>query len=169
MRVVVGIDPGNSGAVAVLGDGQLFAAYDMPVLDRVVSEALYVDLLRQIEVDHLIDAPAMCVIERVSAMPKQGVSTTFKFGLAYGIQRCGPAARGWPVTFVTPTEWKRTLKLSKDKEQSRRRAIELWPDQAQLFARKKDDGRAEAALIAHWWDQTHHPDATGITTQGGPQ
>lgn len=68
-------------------------------------------------------------------------------GIAEGVV----AGAGWPLTYVSPAKWKRDLRLSADKGASRRRAIELWPSWAELFARVKDDGRAEAALIAHWW------------------
>jgi crossover junction endodeoxyribonuclease RuvC len=163
--IVVGIDPGNTGAIGVLQGRELMAVYDMPVVDKLVSERLLVDLLRQIGIDHL-KPTTMCVIEQVAAMPGQGVSSMFKFGTAYGIQRCAPVALGWPTHLVTPAKWKRDMGLSSDKELSRRRAIQQWPSMAQSFARKKDDGRAEAALLALWWLERHHELATPNTDQG---
>ena len=139
----------------------LVAVEDMPVVDKLISEVLFAELCRHLAATH--GAPDVCVIERVSAMPRQGVSSTFKFGTAYGIQRAVPAALGWPVEHVTPQHWKRAMRLSADKDESRRRAIELWPTVADRFARKRDDGRAEAALIARWRAEQLLPDAHGIT------
>ena len=86
-------------------------------------------------------------------MPRQGVSSTFKYGVGYGtiLGVCG--ALRLPVRHVTPAVWKRAAGLSKDKGASRRRACELWPAHSASFGRVRDDGRAEAALIArHGWE-----------------
>ncbi len=97
-------------------------------------------------------------IEHVHSMPKQGVVATFTFGKAYGTILGYFAANGHRITHVAPTEWKKTFALNgKDKDAARALAIELWPGQAQLFARKKDIGRADAALIAlHHSRTTYH-------------
>jgi crossover junction endodeoxyribonuclease RuvC len=122
------IDPGGSGAVAFLFTGfpNTVASEDMPTAAGDVD------------------------IERVGAMPKQGVSSTFKFGKAYGIAIGVVAALKIPVHFVTPAAWKRHFNLSADKEASRARALQLWPARADLFARKRDHNRAEAALLARY-------------------
>ena len=83
-------------------------------------------------------------------MPKQGVSSTFKFGKAYGVVIGVVAALKIPVHFVAPSVWKRHFGLSADKEEARARALQYWPERAELFARKKDHGRAEAALLARY-------------------
>jgi len=75
----------------------------------------------------------------------------FTFGRGLGIVEGVALGAGIPVRWVSPAKWKRALGLSADKGASRRRAIELWPAQSAMFARVKDDGRAEAALIAYWW------------------
>lgn len=142
---VVGIDPGNSGAIAILRDDGSLDAIDMPVVDKVVNGTLLHGALVILAGDDPVD---LVVIERVSSMPKQGVASTFKFGRAFGIAEGVVAGLAWRHTLVTPQTWKKAMGCTSDKERSRRLAIERWPESAHLFARKKDDGRAEAALMA---------------------
>jgi hypothetical protein len=144
----IGIDPGLSGGFGVLDDeGNLVAAGDLPVAgtdaQRRIDGANLAAILR-------LYSPARCAIEQVSAMPGQGVSSTFRFGQATGTVAGVVAALGIPVEWVAPSRWKRSFGLSADKEPSRLRAIETWPASAHLFARKKDHGRAEGALLALW-------------------
>jgi crossover junction endodeoxyribonuclease RuvC len=94
-------------------------------------------------------SPAFAVVERASAMPKQGVVSVFKFGMAYGSLRTVVAVSKIPHRLVAPTVWKKHFKLDSDKEKSRALAMQLWPG-CGLFSRKKDHGRAEAALIARY-------------------
>jgi Holliday junction resolvasome RuvABC endonuclease subunit len=148
VSLTIGIDPGQSGAIAIVThDGGLFRVLDMPVVDKDVNPSLVAEALR---VPDSETWEMRVVIENVHSMPKQGVASSFKFGKSFGIVLGVVAALGCPVELVTPTTWKRAMKVTADKETSRRRAIDLWPGQAQLFARKKDNGRAEAALIARW-------------------
>ncbi|OBU85475.1 hypothetical protein MY55_15970 [Chromobacterium subtsugae] len=149
--VRLGIDPGINGAIAVLDGEQLLAVYDMPVVElrsgkatkRSVSPALLADLLRQL-------AGAHVVIEKVGAMPGQGVASMFNFGKSAGIVEGVCAGLGLPVSFVTPQQWQKRAGRRDGKDGSRARAAELFPAQAGLFARVKDDGRAEAALIGRF-------------------
>lgn len=139
---IVGIDPGMSGALALLVDGQLEGVTDMPTLDGEVSGALLAAHLQ-------LAAPDLVVIETVHSMPQQGVASSFKFGKNYGIVLGAVTALQHPLVKMTPVEWKRINGLfHKPKEASRRLAIELWPHLSHKFERAKDDGRAEAALIA---------------------
>jgi crossover junction endodeoxyribonuclease RuvC len=148
LELIVGVDPGLSGAIALVDlDGQLIDAYDMPVVDGLVSSAL----LATYEGWRTTPYRFHAVIEDVHSMPRQGVASTFTFGRAVGAVEATFGVLGVPVTRVAPTKWKKAYGLGKDKGESRRRAIELWPDNARLFARVKDDGRAEAALIALWY------------------
>lgn len=147
--IVMGVDPGLSGAVAFY-DPEFPAwvdARDIPVAGGEVDVDALVALIRG-------HTPSRAVIERVSSMPKQGVASTFKFGVAYGMARAAVIALEIPYALVTPTKWKRAMGLSSDKELSRALAIRTWPG-AGCFARKKDDGRAEAALLALWGCQTN--------------
>jgi crossover junction endodeoxyribonuclease RuvC len=144
-QIVLGIDPGISGAYAFYWPNRdMVAVEDAPIIDGNIDAA---NMASAIDIMH----PSVAIIERVSAMPKQGVSSTFKFGVAYGVVQGIVAAHQIPIHFVTPTTWKKHFNLSPDKEQSRARAIHLWPRQAEMFKRKKDHGRAEAALLARYY------------------
>jgi crossover junction endodeoxyribonuclease RuvC len=158
--MILGVDPGKSGAVALLDDtGALLDVADMPVIGKIISPhtlsgvlgswAYLNDTLEQ----DVFAGRAIAVIEDVHAMPKQGVTSVFSFGRALGVVEGVLGASGWSLRYVPPARWKKDLRLSSDKGESRRRAIELWPTKAELFARVKDDGRAEAALIG-WWHLT---------------
>lgn len=153
MSFVIGIDPGASGAVAILEDGKLVQVFDMPVVEvmtggkakRRVAPEMLASELRLYNVHGTV-----AVVEQVGAMPGQGVTSMFAFGQAYGLV-LGVLAGLWiPTTTVTPTTWKKALKLNAGKDGARAKAAQLWPAQASEFKRVKDDGRAEAALLAHW-------------------
>lgn len=146
---IMGVDPGLKGAISFFfpSHPEQIAVDDMPVVASNVCPATLARRLKQMR-------PTQAVIEIVHAMPKQGVSSTFKFGDGFGCVRAVVAALEIPVHFVTPTTWKKHFRLTADKEESRRRAIELFPASSEHFARKKDDGRAEAALIARWFSET---------------
>jgi crossover junction endodeoxyribonuclease RuvC len=154
MTYIIGIDPGATGAVAILThDGQLVQVSDMPVVEiaiggktkRRISPEMLVAELRG-----YCDSGTCAVVEQVSAMPGQGVSSMFAFGQAYGLA-LGVLAGLWvPTTTVTPSVWKKAMRLGTGKDAARAEAARRWPAQAGQFARVKDDGRAEAALLADW-------------------
>jgi crossover junction endodeoxyribonuclease RuvC len=144
---VIGIDPGLHGAIACLDatDGHLIWVEDMPTLGKVVNAAELADLLGG---ERIITA----AVEAVHAMPRQGVSSSFNFGVSLGIVLGVLGALDVAVTHPTPAAWKKAMGVTADKASSRRRATDLWPAWSGTFARVKDDGRAEAALIArHAW------------------
>jgi len=143
MTIVMGVDPGISGAIAFyfpMVPGRI-AVDDVPVAGGEINVAELARLIR-------IHRPTMAVIERVSAMPGQGVTSMFNFGRSYGDVRGTIGAMDVPMHFVTPQKWKKHFGLSSDKDQSRLRAIRRFPAAAENFKLKKHDGRAEAALIA---------------------
>lgn len=150
--IICGIDPGLSGALTVFDTkkGTLFVI-DMPTVEvkvgakmkRRLSETMLAELLRPHGIEH-------SVLEQVSAMPGQGVSSMFQFGQSYGAVRGVLAGLRIPITHVTPSKWMRDLKLAKGKDANRQRAGELFPAYAASFARVKDDGRADASLLAYW-------------------
>lgn len=150
--ILCGIDPGLSGALAIFNPikGTL-VLIDMPTVEvavgkskkRRLSEPMLAELLRPHGVEH-------AALEQVGAMPGQGVSSMFQFGLSYGAIRGVLAGLRIPTTNVTPQKWQRDLKVTKGKEGNRQRAAELFPAYAASFSRVKDDGRADAALLA-WW------------------
>ena len=154
MTLTLGVDPGASGAVALLDEqGQLIACIDMPNHDGLVSGTLLVNALHRWGVSA---SNTQCWIEDVHSMPKQGVASSFKFGRAHGTVIGVLAGQHLTTHYVTPAKWKKYLALTADKAVCRRRAVELWPVHAGLFSRVKDDGRAEAALIARYGWLTHH-------------
>ena len=152
---ILGIDPGNSGAIASY-DGKDVVIIDMPIIkaksrgNEIVWSQLANDFIKAefYMADHAF-------IEKVGAMPGQGVASMFKFGYAAGGVRGIIAANWIAVTLVTPPVWKKFQGLigftKKAKSAaSRARASDLFPGKCDLFKRVKDDGRAEAALIAHY-------------------
>jgi crossover junction endodeoxyribonuclease RuvC len=147
---VLGVDPGAGGALA-LYDTDLLAltVCDMPVVStrvgkadrRQIGEFWLADILRTYE-------PDCAWIERVHSLPKQGGTSCFSFGLAYGLIRGVLAGLGVRTSLVTPQEWKRSFRLSSDKNEARLIAARMFPANAASFMRVRDDGRAEAALLA---------------------
>lgn len=151
---VVAIDPGQSGAVAFIDTktGRTWVA-DMPTMGRGAGSKRRVNAALLCGIVATAGADAG-VVEEVSAMPKQGVASTFAFGEAYGTARTAVIAAGLPIHHVRPRQWKGHFGLGRDKDASRTRAIELYPELAGDMARKKDDGLAEALLIARWFIDT---------------
>lgn len=143
---IMGVDPGLSGALAFYNPKfpQLIAAYDMPVIGKEMNAAELFDIIDSFK-------PVAAIIEVVHAMPKQGVSSSFNFGMSYGVIRGVVGASKIRTHLVAPTKWKKYFSLSADKEASRAMAIRHWPDSPH-FRRKKDHGRAEAALLALYGD-----------------
>lgn len=147
MKRTLGIDPGAGGALALLEGDRLLYAADMPTMmlkgrAKVMPGGL-VDLI-------VAWKPDQIALEDVGAMPGQGVTSMFSFGRSVGILEGVIAALGYPLVMVRPATWKRAAGVPADKDAARLMATRLWPDQAAMFARKKDDGRAEAALLARW-------------------
>jgi crossover junction endodeoxyribonuclease RuvC len=144
---ILGIDPGLTGAL-VLVDGtthEVVEVHDMPTLPvrnkREISEVLLADLIDAMK-------PFAAFIERVHAMPRQGVSSTFTFGMGYGIIRGVLAAHHVPTRFVEPQNWQRRFGATADKKSNRAIAIRIFPHNPKQFLSVKSAGRADAALIA---------------------
>ncbi len=154
LMVILGIDPGLSGALALLSDRGI-EVFDVPTMKARSRgrEVNWPELARWIDAAGHIDH---AVIELVGAMRKpgdkksQGVSSMFKFGYTSGGLRGIVAAHFIPVTMVSPQCWKRDMRVPKEKDAARARASELLPNHCGLFVRVKDHGRAESALIALW-------------------
>jgi crossover junction endodeoxyribonuclease RuvC len=146
----LGVDPGLGGALAVYAPSGVLT-WDMPVLEvkgkrRIDMHALW-SLVQEILAVH---EPVLAVVEDVHAMPKQGVTSSFTFGRVAAAVEMALVAAGIPLHLVTPGAWKRLMGLSADKDASRLKASRLFPACAGQWARKKDDGRAEAALLAYY-------------------
>lgn len=151
--MILGIDPGNTGAIAWLDEhGDLTSVMDMPTMQMKVGgrsvNRLSPPLLAEALEDPL-SRRLTAFVEEVHAMPKQGVSSSFNFGFSYGCVHGALAGWGYRIETIRPPEWRKLAGVRGGKDGSRARAIQLWPESAALFARKKDDGRAEAALIAY--------------------
>jgi len=158
----IGIDPGLDGAIAFLDivKGHM-AILDMPTVEimrnnkkkREVSAiklACYIDIGMNAAGE---PQPATIFLERVNAMPGQGVTSMFSLGRSVGIVEGVVAGIGLPITIVPPRTWQKAANVRDGKDGSRQRAMELFPAYAGLFARKKDNGRSDAALLA-WYGAT---------------
>jgi crossover junction endodeoxyribonuclease RuvC len=138
----IGIDPGKSGAIAAIYRGELIAVEDMP-LDEGEIDIPTLVRMRDIDPDFVV------WVEDVHSMPGQGVRSTFSFGRSKGIVEGVFSTEDSRPNLVSPQTWKRHFGLLKqDKSASRELAMKLFPKEAKQFKRAKDDGRAEAALIA---------------------
>jgi Holliday junction resolvasome RuvABC endonuclease subunit len=148
---ILGVDPGVRGGLAVveISDGaapQLVDAIDIPTVGDGAKERVDSIALRTWLATH---QPQHALIERAQAMPKQGTSSGFKYGRAVGAIEGVIACCEIPLTIVEPAQWKRFHTLrGGDKEAGRQRALQLFPAAHAMLARKRDHGRAEAALIA---------------------
>lgn len=158
MTLIVSIDPGLTGAIGFLRSGVYVAVEDMPTLvkgvgsvKREVSPAGLKQLIRS----HLIvGEDVVAVIEKVGAMPGQGVSSVFSLGDSYGTARAVLATANFETVYVSPVTWKKYFKLSSDKELSRSLAVRCFP--AAPLTLKKHADRAEALLIARWLWETQY-------------
>jgi crossover junction endodeoxyribonuclease RuvC len=140
--VIAGIDPGIHGAIAIFHRGALVELHDMPVADSRVDGAQVAEILRDL-------VPDTVVLEDTQPMPKNGSIASFKLGLNTGIVIGAIHTLGYPLVRIRPVDWKRANGLiGKSKDASRYLARELWPSHADDFKLAKNDGRAEAALIA---------------------
>lgn len=150
--MILAIDPGKTGAIALVDrQGILVDVADLEPL--YAGPVLSPSLLRATILDLCCDLPGevwACVVEAVNSHG-MGRQSAFNFGQSLGTCRSVPVCLGIRVVDVTPTTWKRAMALTADKDVARARAADRWPDHADKFRRVKDDGRAEAALLACWW------------------
>jgi crossover junction endodeoxyribonuclease RuvC len=148
MTRYLGIDPGTVGGLAIVetfnGVPMLVDAIDVPLTG--IKAKTRVDAIATAQWISKY-APSTCFCERGQAFPKQGVSSTFIFGRATGALEAIVALCSVPLILVEASQWKRKLHLGRDKEASRQKALQLFPSQHALLARKRDHGRAEAALL----------------------
>lgn len=149
----VGIDPGKTGAIAVIDNTgtDVWQIHDMPYEGGEVVGIWLAEMLNNL-IDPREDPHTQVTawIEKVAAYPGQGVSSVFQFGQGYGTILGVCATLGVRTHRVTPAVWKRSMGVTKDKGTSRRLAAELWPAWSDHYRRVKDDGRAEACLIAEY-------------------
>tara|TARA_B100001248_G_C27391710_1_gene462789 strand:- start:2158 stop:2649 length:492 start_codon:yes stop_codon:yes gene_type:complete len=159
---IVGIDPGLSGAIAILEDRKVLNVYDMPVMaegkknKRQINSAQLVNLLRE----HTKSSDESAVIvEQVNAMPGQGVTSMFNFGQTFGAIKGVCAALSLPIFFVRPSKWKKHFELiNSSKDSSRTKVIEMYPSLSSQLAKKKDVNKSDAILIAKFFCETRLKD-----------
>ena len=155
---IIGIDPGLSGAIAILDDNKIKELFDMPVMPdgkknkRQLNSALLVKLIK----DHIKNLEdTVMVVEQVNAMPGQGVTSMFNFGQTFGAIKGICAALGLPIFFVRPAKWKKHFELiNSSKDSSRTKAIEMYPSISEQLSKKKDVNKSDAILIARYYSET---------------
>lgn len=155
----IAIDPGIGGAIALLIDGEFGEVVSMPVEEK-KSGKRQVDVEGLIEVFNLFaplhdDDQVLCLIESVSAMPGQGVSSMFSLGDSFGTARAVASRYANKLDFVSPAFWKSRMKLTKSKKYSLTLARRKFPEARQFLSRAKDEGRAEALLLAQFAATQH--------------
>ena len=154
--IVIGIDPGLSGALAILENKRVLGIFEMPVMPegkknkRQLNSAQLVNILR----DNIkINNEIAVVVEQVNAMPGQGVTSMFNFGQTFGAIKGVCAALNLPIYFVRPSKWKKHFELiNSSKDASRTKVIEMYPSLSNQLAKKKDVNKSDAILIARYFD-----------------
>ena len=152
-KIILGFDPGQTGAIAAFDGERIEAVIDMPTMTRLHGKGNQVDpyALTTALIDLCAGREATAVLEAVSAMPGQGVSSTFHFGESVGVVLGVLGALQMPIRMVTPAKWKKAAGLlGRDKDAARTMAIQHHPEIADQLTRKKDIGRADAVCIARF-------------------
>ena len=159
---IVGIDPGLSGAIAILENKKVLSLFDMPIMaegkknKRQLNSAQLVNIIK--ESVNLNDEIAV-VVEQVNAMPGQGVTSMFNFGQTFGAIKGVCAALDLPIFFVRPSKWKKYFELiNASKDSSRTKAIEMYPSLSNQLSKKKDVNKSDAILIARYFNETRLKD-----------
>tara|TARA_B100001057_G_scaffold416839_1_gene435131 strand:+ start:3114 stop:3605 length:492 start_codon:yes stop_codon:yes gene_type:complete len=158
--LIIGIDPGISGSICFFKDGKIIDVIEMPVMTdgkknkrQVNGSQIYNEISKR--VDHY-GKDIRVIIEQVSAMPGQGVTSMFNFGQSFGILKGICSAMQLPMFFVRPAKWKKYFNLiNSQKDASRTRAIEIFPYFSTQLSKKKDSNKADAILIASFYYETY--------------
>ena len=159
---IFGIDPGLSGAIAILEKKKVLSLFDMPVMaegkknKKQLNSAQLVDIIRE---NSIGDDEIVVVVEQVNAMPGQGVTSMFNFGQTFGAIKGVCAALNLPIFFVRPSKWKKYFDLiNSSKDSSRTKVIEMYPSLSSQLAKKKDVNKSDAILIARYYYDTRLKD-----------
>ena len=157
--MIFGIDPGVSGAISVLENKKVIEVYEMPTMidgkknKKQVNGSQVANIIKERLND---DNEIIVVVEHVNAMPGQGVTSMFNFGQSFGVIKGICSALSLPIYFVRPSKWKRHFNLIKtNKDASRTKVIETYPEISSKLYRKKDSNKADAILIARYFNDTH--------------
>ena len=162
--LIIGIDPGISGSICFLDNGKILEVVEMPIMTdgkknkkQVNGSQVYNEISKRIK--QFEKNQIRVVIEHVSAMPGQGVTSMFNFGQSFGILKGICTAMQLPMYFVRPAKWKKYFNLlNSEKDASRTRAIEIFPYFSSQLSRKKDSNKADAILIASFYHETYKID-----------
>ena len=162
--LIIGIDPGISGSICFLDNGKVLDVIEMPIMTdgkknkkQVNGSQVYNEITKRIK--QFEKNQIRIVIEHVSAMPGQGVTSMFNFGQSFGILKGICTAMQLPMYFVRPAKWKKYFNLlNSEKDASRTRAIEIFPYFSSQLSRKKDSNKADAILIASFYHETYKID-----------
>ena len=159
--LIIGIDPGISGSICFFENGEIKDVIDMPTMTdgkknkkQVNGSQIFNEISRRIiKIDR---KNIKVVIEQVSAMPGQGVTSMFNFGQSFGILKGICSAMQLPMYFVRPAKWKKYFNLiNSEKDASRTKAIEIFPYFSVNLSKKKDCNKADAILIASFYYETY--------------
>ena len=156
--IIFGIDPGVSGAIGILENKKVIEATDMPTMidgkknKRQVNGAQVANIIRERLHNN---KEVVIVVEHVNAMPGQGVTSMFNFGQSFGVIKGICSALSLPIYFVRPAKWKKHFNLIKtSKDASRTKVIQIYPEISDKLTRKKDSNKADAILIARYFNDT---------------
>ena len=156
--ILIGIDPGLTGAIAILEDKKVLNIYEMPVMaegkknKKQLNSAQLVSFIKEYANNN---NDVVVIVEQVNAMPGQGVTSMFNFGQTFGAIKGICAALKLPIFFVRPLKWKKHYELvNSSKDSSRTKAIEMYPTLSNQLAKKKDVNKSDAILIARFYSET---------------
>ena len=156
--IIIGIDPGVSGAISVLENKKVIDIFEMPTMidgkknKKQVNGSQITNIIKE-EINKKKEI--IVVVEHVNAMPGQGVTSMFNFGQSFGVLKGICAALSLPIYFVRPTKWKKYFNLIKtNKDASRTKVIQIYQEISGKISRKKDSNKADAILIARYFSDT---------------
>ena len=158
--IIFGVDPGMSGAISILENKKVIEVFDMPTMidgkknKRQVNGSQVTNIIKE-QLNNNKEKETIVVVEHVNAMPGQGVTSMFNFGQSFGVIKGICSALSLPIYFVRPTKWKKHFNLIKtNKDASRTKVIEVYPEISSKLSRKKDSNKADAILIARYFNDT---------------
>ena len=156
--IIIGIDPGISGAISIIENKKILEVYDTPTMidgkknKKQINGAQVTAIIKE-RLNSGKDV--VVVVEQVNAMPGQGVTSMFNFGQSFGVVKGICAALSLPIYFVRPAKWKKHFELiNSSKDASRTKAIEMYPSIAEKLSKKKDVNKSDAILIARYYSET---------------
>ena len=159
--IIIGIDPGISGSICFFQDGVILDVLEMPTMiegkknkKQVNGSQIFNEISERIK--NIDKKNIKIVVEHVTAMPGQGVTSMFNFGQSFGVIKGICSAMQLPIYFVRPAKWKKYFNLiNSEKDASRTRAIEIFPYYSSHLSKKKDSNKADAILIASFFFETY--------------